>query len=78
MYTITMTYPNKAVIIWTENGCWFQQRTDGVLRSSYLGHIGTPDEVREWCECKAIEFATKYDRIFGTAVAEKWPHGFAP
>jgi hypothetical protein len=73
-----MTYPTKAVIIWTENGCWFQQKADGLLRSSYLGHIGSPDEVREFCASKAIEFATKYDAIFGTAVAEKWPHDLRP
>jgi hypothetical protein len=65
---------DKAVVIWSENGCWFQQRTEGVLRSSYLGHIGTPDEVRQWCESKAVDFTTKFHDFAGTAIREKWPN----
>jgi hypothetical protein len=65
-------------MIWTEDGCWFQQRVDGVTRSSSLGYIGTPDEVREWCADKAIDFATKFHAFAGTAVAEKWPHDLRP
>ena len=70
---ILMRANEKPVIIWTENGCWFQQRTDGILRSSYLGHIGTPDEVREWCECNATDFTGKFHDFAGTAIKEKWP-----
>ena len=68
----------KPVIIWTENGCWYQQTTNGVLRSSYLGHIGTPEEVREWCENNAIDFAGKFHAFEGTAMREKWPEKIAP
>jgi len=38
------------------------------MRSSYLGHIGTPEEVEEWCGNNAIDFTTKFDWIFGTAI----------
>lgn len=67
----------KPVMIWTEDGVWYQQRTAGVLRSSYLGHIGTPDEVREWCENHALDFTQKFHAFDGTAIAEKWPHDSA-
>jgi len=68
----------KPVIIWTEDGSWYQETVNGVMRSSYLGHIGPPEEVREWCESKAIDFATKFHAFAGTAVAEKWPTNCAP
>jgi hypothetical protein len=78
LYHSSMRSNTKAVIIWTENGCWFQQTVDGVFRSSFLGHIGTPEEVREWCESQAIDFATKFHAFAGTAVAEKWPRNCTP
>jgi len=60
-------------MIWTEDGCWYQQTVNGVERSSYLGHIGTPDEVKEWCQEHSIDFTTKFHPFAGTAIAEKWP-----
>jgi len=63
----------RSTIIWTEDGCWFQQVQNGVERSSYLGRIGTPEEVREYCETSAIDFTRKYHAFNGTALAEKWP-----
>jgi hypothetical protein len=68
----------NAVMIWTSDGCWFQQSLDGVTRSSFLGHIGTSEQVREWCEDRAIDFATKFHAFRGTAVSEKWPHNLRP
>ena len=68
-----MLTKDKPVMIWTEDGCWYQQKQNGVQRSSYLGHIGTSFEVAEWCESHGTEFATKFHPFAGTAVAEKWP-----
>jgi len=60
---------NKPVIIWHPDGCWYQDYDDqGRMRSSYLGHIGTPEEVGEWCGNNAVDFTTKFDWIFGTAI----------
>lgn len=64
---------DRPVIIWTEDGAWYQQNLNGIVRSSYLGKIGTAEQVREWCEGRAIDFAMKFDPYKGTAVAEKWP-----
>lgn len=68
-----MMMRDRSVIIWTEDGCWFQQKLNGVERSSFLGKIGTADQVREWCEGNAIDFADKFHAFTGTAVKEKWP-----
>jgi len=64
---------NEPVIIWTENGCWYQQTENDVTRSSYLGHIGNPDEVKEWCLLHSVDFTKTFHPFAGTAVAEKWP-----
>lgn len=64
---------NTPTIIWTENGCWFQQFENGIRRSSYLGHIGTPEEVKEFCESKAIDFTKQFHAFNGTAITERWP-----
>lgn len=64
---------DRPVIIWTEDGAWYQQNVNGVKRSSYLGKIGSAEQVREWCESRAIDFATKIDAFKGTPVAERWP-----
>ena len=63
----------KPVMIWTEHGCWYQQVVHGVQRSSFLGKIGTPEEVREWCESSAIDFTQRYHDFEGTAIRERWP-----
>jgi hypothetical protein len=63
----------KACIIWTENGCWFQQRINGISRSSYLGHIGTPEEVKDWCALRTVDFATQFHAFNGTPVKDKMP-----
>jgi len=68
-----MAANERAVLIWTEDGAWFQQKQNGVVRSSYLGKIGSAEQVRAWCESRAIDFATKFHAFNGTAVAEKWP-----
>ena len=70
----------KACIIWTENGCWFQQEIGGVTRSSYLGHIGTAEEVREWCMAQVtdVDFATKFHLFSGTALRSKILHDLRP
>jgi hypothetical protein len=68
----------RPVIIWTEDGCWYQQTVGGVLRSSWLGKIGTPDEVREFCESRAMDFAAKAHRFNGTAIRERWPEKLRP
>lgn len=60
------------VLIWTEDGCWFQQTVNGVMRSSYLGHIGTPEQVKELCEDRLIDFTQKFD-FQGTGIRERWP-----
>lgn len=64
---------NTPSIIWTENGCWFQQWENGLRRSSYLGHIGTPEEVKEFCESKAIDFTKHFHAFNGAAISERWP-----
>lgn len=68
-----MSDNTNSVIIYTDNGCWFQQTIGGLKRSSYLGNIGTADEVREFCEGKRIGFADKFHAFSGTALREKWP-----
>ncbi len=68
-----MEKPNP-IVIWTEDGCWFQQPTPtGEVRSSYLGHIGTPEEVKEWCENRLIDFTRRFEAFQGTAIRERWP-----
>ena len=68
-----MNAHRNPVVIWTENGCWYQQLERGLLRSSYLGHLGTPEEVREWCENSGVDFAKKFDEFCGTGIRERWP-----
>ncbi len=63
----------RPVIIWTEDGCWFQQTVAGVLRSSWMGKIGSPDEVREFCAEHGTDFAEKFHAFNGTAVRDRWP-----
>ena len=47
----------KAVLIWTPDGCWFQRTDRGVTRISHLGHIGDNQlEILEWCNVHGIEF----------------------
>ena len=68
----------KACIIWTEHGRWFQQRTNGIERSSYLGHIGTPEQVKDWCATQTVDFATQFHAFNGTALKEKLPSDLRP
>ena len=68
-----MNDKDGSVVIWTEDGCWLQQTVSGVRRSSYLGRIGTPEEVREWCSDQNVGFATKFHPFSGVGMAERWP-----
>jgi len=46
----------KALIIWTDDGCWYQHTLGGVMRSSWLGHVGSRVAVESWCASKGIGF----------------------
>ena len=68
-----MKAKDKPVIIWTPEGSWFQQAVNGTTRSSFLGQIGPPEQVKEWCEANTLDFAQKFHAFRGTAVRERWP-----
>lgn len=48
--------PFKAVMIWTPEGTWQQQTVNGIVRSSWLGNIGSARSVQEWAEAHGMEF----------------------
>jgi len=50
-------------MIWTPDGCWFQRESNGVVRSSWMGQIGTIDEVAERCKETGDAFETYADGI---------------
>ena len=55
----------KAVMIWSQDGRWFQCRDEtGRVQVSFLGHIGTAEAVRAWCDSHGIEFQI-FARRFG-------------
>jgi hypothetical protein len=39
-----------------------------------MGRIGTAEEVKEWCDNNALDFAQKFHAFEGTAVRERWPN----
>jgi len=46
----------KTTIIWAPGGCWLQRTSGDVVRSSYLGLIGTTSAVHAYCLDHDIEF----------------------
>jgi len=54
----------KAVLIWAEDGCWFQTVRDRVVRSSYLGRVGPTKTVEAWCRSRGIEFVFRQAPLF--------------
>jgi hypothetical protein len=44
------------LIIWADDGCWFQHLERGIVRSSFLGHVGRKEAVSDWCAQRGIRF----------------------
>ena len=59
------------VMIWTPEGCWYQRTMNGVTRCSFMGDLGTIDEVAERCKEQAMRFEKFADTFDDARSLEK-------